>query len=192
MKNKNIKIFSGIAIASFIVLCFFKIELLDAFAWSITISAFFERLYAKWLWRINPFEKTPRIYGKYKASIHSSYNGGTSYTSEIKIKQTLNSISVFEIMDDGHCDSITATLLSQNSDSKWFLYYTYITYPTKISDDDKHHGTSILCVESRDVLRGTYFTDRINQTRGTQNLELQRRFKRKQKTDKKSSQKPTS
>ncbi len=184
MKNKSIKIFSGIAIAAFIVLCFFKIELWDAFTWSITISAFFERLYTNFLWVLNPFEKTPRIYGTYKAQIHSSYKGGTDYVSKIKIKQSLNAIHVYETMSDGYCDSITATLSRQNSDGRWFLYYTYITHPIKIGKDDKHHGTSILCIENRDVLQGKYFTDRIQQTCGSQRLELERRFKRKQKTNK--------
>ena len=139
----------------------------SAFSHSITIAVFLYFLYERILWRFNPFNKTPRIYGKYKTQIESTYNKGVCYESDVTIKQTLSQITVTEKMRDGVCVSIVSSLYKYNDDGQWFLYYVYLTHPTN-KDDDMHYGTSILYVKDKDTLEGFYYTNRIEQTKGKQ------------------------
>lgn len=165
--KSSIKIFSGIAIVIFIIMCLIDIELIDSISYSISISAFVYLLYDKLLWRINPFDKTPRIFGKYSVKNESNYQGGIEFDSYIEIKQTRSSINVVETLRDGVCESVTVSLRQSTSNGKWFLYYTYLTHPKKL-EDDMHYGTSIICIHSRDRLEGSYFTNRTQQTKGSQ------------------------
>lgn len=165
----SIKIFSGIAIVVFIIICLFDIELIDSISYSISISAFIYLLYDKSLWKYNIFDKTPRIYGEYIAENESNFQGKTEFESHIEIKQTRSSINIVETLRDGVCESVTASLRQSTSNGKWFLYFTYLTHP-KNPGDDMHYGTSILCIHNRDHLEGSYFTNRTQQTKGKQVL----------------------
>ena len=167
--GRYIKFYCGFSIVLFIILRLLKFELIDSISYTVAIVAFCCLLYDRWLWRINPFEQTPKIYGKYKALNKSTYNGGIRYNSDIIIKQTLSNINIYEKMRDGVCESITASLYRSGDNGQWFLCYTYLTHP-KNSGDDMHYGTTLLCVIDRDTLEGRYFTDRINQTSGSQCL----------------------
>ena len=112
-------------------------------------------------------DKTPKIYGKYSVENKSNFQGGIEFESEIEIKQTRSSLNIVETLRDGVCESVTASLHQSTSNGKWFLYYTYLTHP-KNAEDDMHYGTSILCIHNRDRLEGSYFTNRTNQTKGSQ------------------------
>ena len=127
-------------------------------------------LYDRILWRFNIFEKTPRIYGTYVATNLSNYNGEKKYTSTVKIRQTLSSISVVETMEDGCCESVTASIAKTTPDGPWFLYYTYLTHPKLSTSDDMHYGTAILHICGRGCLDGRYFTNRNQQTAGNATL----------------------
>lgn len=167
--KSTVKVFSGIAIVSFIILCLLEIEVLDAISYAISFSTLAYFGYDKLLWRINPFDKTSKIYGEYSVKNNSTYQGGMEFDSHIKIKQTRSTIMVIEKLRDGVCESVTASLQRGSTNGKWFLYYTYLTHP-KNAGDDMHYGTSILCIHSRDFLEGSYFTNRTQQTRGSQVL----------------------
>ncbi len=162
-----IKFFSSIAIIIFVIMYLLDMDLFDCVSYSISIAASFYLLYDKFLWRYNRFDKTPKIYGKYSVENKSNFQGGIEFESEIEIKQTRSSLNIVETLRDGVCESVTASLHQSTSNGKWFLYYTYLTHP-KNAEDDMHYGTSILCIHNRDRLEGSYFTNRTNQTKGSQ------------------------
>ena len=166
MKKEVIKNFCGIAVVLFII--FITIfDVLDAISYSISIATFLYFLYERILWRFDPFNKTPKIYGNYKTKIESTYGNGIQYESDVTIKQTLSKITITEKMRDGVCVSIVSSLYKYNDDGQWFLCYTYLTHP-KNNDDDMHYGTSVLHVKDKDTLEGFYYTNRIKQTKGKQ------------------------
>ena len=166
LKKDAIKIICGISIVLFIIFITI-VDVLDAISYSISLAVFLYFLYDKFLWRFDPFNKTPRIYGKYKTKIESTYGGGVCYESDVVIKQTLSQITITERMRDGVCVSIVSSLYKYTDDGQWFLCYTYLTHP-KNNEDDMHFGTSILYVKDKNTLEGFYYTNRIKQTKGKQ------------------------
>ncbi len=171
MSNKNIKIISFVSIAIFIILNFIGIELFDSVGYAVSIASVFNIAYDRYLWRFNPFEKTPKLFGEYDEDSFSSYNGGHKYKAKAVIKQTLSSITVFEEVEgSGYAESITAALMKNSVDGVWKLYYTYRTYPDMSKNDDMHEGTVILRVEDENTLKGIYFTNRLNPTNGNMHL----------------------
>lgn len=175
MTKKNVTIICSLSIAVFLILVFFNIDTIDAVSYAVSAAAAIALAYDRLLWRINPFEKTPKLYGKYKATLYSTFNNGTTYTGKVTIKQTLSSITVLEESDGGYCESVTATLSQNTPGGLWILYYTYLTHPKKSPQnnhqDDMHYGSCVLFVKSRDLLEGNYYTDRVNQTAGSVTLE---------------------
>ncbi len=175
MTQKNVKVFCILSIIVFLIFNFLNVELLDAVSYAATIAAVIDLAYDRFLWRINPFEKTPRLYGIYKASLCSSFNSGTTYIGKVTIKQTLTSVTILEESENGYCESVTATLSQSTPHGLWTLYYTYLTHPKKSPQskhkDDMHYGSCVLFVKNRDLLEGGYYTDRINQTSGSAKFE---------------------
>lgn len=168
MKN-SVKIFCYIAIIMFIIFYLLNVDLIDSVSYAVSVAALIYLLYDNILWRYNPFDKTPRIYGEYNVTNKTNYQGGMVFDSHIEIKQTRSSINVIEKLRDGVCESVTASLRQSTTNGEWFLYYTYLTHP-KNAGDDMHYGTSILCIHNRDRLEGSYFTNRTQQTKGSQVL----------------------
>ena len=170
MNKKDIKIFCWLAVVFFAVLKFLNFESAEALSLAVSGAVLADWLYDRFLWRINIFEKTPKIYGTYVATNVSNYNGEKRYTSIVTIKQTLSSISVVETMEDGCCESVTASIAKNTPDGPWFLYYTYLTHPKLSTSDDMHYGTSILHIRGSGHLEGRYFTNRNHQTAGNVTL----------------------
>lgn len=171
MSKKNIEIISYMSIAIFLVLKFIGIEILNAVGYAVSIASIFDIAYDRYLWRFNPFGKTPKLYGEYDEDSFSSYNGGHKYKARAIIKQTLSSITVFEEVEgSGYAESITASLVKNSDNGVWKLYYTYRTYPDMSKNDDMHEGTVILRVENENTLKGVYFTNRLNPTHGNMHL----------------------
>lgn len=75
MKN-SVKIFCYIAIIMFIVFYLLNIELIDSVSYAVSVAALIYLLYDKIIWRYNPFDKTPRIYGEYNVTNKTNYQGG--------------------------------------------------------------------------------------------------------------------
>ena len=171
MTQKITKLTAGVAIVLFLILRFFC-ELLDAISYAISLSALFSLAYNRWLWKYNPFEKTPRIAGVYNADCYSTHDGGYPYQSQITIHQTLSSITICEqlMLKQGYCESITASLIEPIGDGKWRLCYTYVTRQNATQTDDMHEGTAILDIMDTNRLVGSYFTNRSKQTAGDMEL----------------------
>lgn len=171
MTQKIIKLAGIVAIILFLMLSFFC-ELLHAISYAASLSALFCLVYDRWLWKYNPFEKTPRIAGVYDADCCSTYNDGYRYRSQITIRQTLSSITICEELmnKQGYCESITATLIEPIGDGKWRLHYTYVTYPKAMSRDSMHEGAAFLEIMDKNRISGRYFTNRVEQTAGDMDL----------------------
>lgn len=175
MTNKNIKITCYLSILLFILFQFFHLKMMTAVSYAVSSAAILDVLYDRWLWRYNPLENTPRIFGKYKAVFYSSFNNRIGNPSKITIRQTLSHIFVYEECEDGYSESVTASLVKLTQNGQWHLYYTYLTHPTDVKlkqNDDPHHGTAILCVKDDGKIEGTYFTNRLVPTSG--DLKLKR------------------
>lgn len=174
MTQKNIKVAGYISIALFLFFQLFGIELSDALGYAVSLAALFDIAYDRYLWRYNPFESTPRLYGCYDAIFYSTFNGGTVHPSKIQIKQTLSTISVYEECSDGYSESVVASLVKQTREGMWHLYYTYRTHPNvdRNRQDDSHEGTALLCIRECGRIEGTYFTNRLDPTGG--NLKLRK------------------
>lgn len=179
MTRKNFEIWAGLSIIVFLIIKAFGQSTMDAISMAVSLAAFLDVAYDKLLWRINPFEQTPRLYGTYAAGNVSTYNGETKYSSIVTIKQTLSSITVYEELDDGYCESVAASLSRHVPHGKWFLYYTYLTHPhfpkknttgDDTAGDDIHYGSAVLYVKNRDHIKGSYFTNRLHQTVGSVNM----------------------
>lgn len=130
---------------------------------SVTIAILLHTLYQSFLWRFNKFEKTPKLYKKYRAEFISTYNGEMKSFAEITVRQSLSSISVTERWGKSTCESKTAELKKTDA-GNWELYYTYytkaITTNTEKTGDEAHYGTCILDIQNPDKITGHYFTDR--------------------------------
>lgn len=126
---------------------------------SIAVSTIILVAYEKWLWKINPLEKTPVLKKKYKGNIISNYDG-KSRRATLEIKQTLLSVSVVLETEESRSRSISASI--DNILDEWQLTYCYMNVPQiRVRDRSEiHYGTAILCVENADELRGEYYTDR--------------------------------
>ena len=173
MTKKNIKIICYLAIAIFLVLfLMFNLKLLTAVSYAVSIAALFDVAYDRILWRINPLENTPHIFGTYHEQSVSTYKNGYPYTAKAIIHQTLSNVTIYEeIENSGYAESITSALIPPSTpDGKWKLYYTYLTHPAVGGNDDMHEGTVILQIKDKNTLEGTYFTNRTDPTKGNQKL----------------------
>lgn len=126
---------------------------------SIGLSTILMFLYEKKLWRINPFENTPKLYAKYDAKLRSNYDGKERDIT-IKVKQTLLSIHIILISNESKSHSIVSSLEFKNEE--WVLTYCYQNTPrAKVRNKSEiHNGTAVLCINSADDIEGQYYTDR--------------------------------
>ena len=124
---------------------------------TITITTAFLGLYVAFVWRIDPFDKTPVISGKYTGLIEYDYEGDKSKVIDITIKQTLLSVKVMIKTDEIVSTTKVSSLIEENGE--YVLYYIYITDP-KMKYSDKNpirYGTCRLLVTD-DSLIGIYWT----------------------------------
>ena len=133
----------------------------EAIAFSVIVIL----LYEKWLWKINPFEKVPRLKRKYIGTLCTTYDGKQIEKSvNLEIHQTLLSVRVVLMTDESKSSSISASV--DRIHDEWQLVYCYLNVPnTRVRERSEiHYGTAMLCIESAKEMRGEYYTDR--KTRG--------------------------
>ena len=175
MTKKNIKTVCYVSLFAFVIFQFFDLEFLDAIGYSVSLAAAFDVVYDRWLWRFNPLEDTPRIFGVYDALFISNYNGRTDHPSVITIKQTLTEISISERAHDGRSIAVVAKLVkSPVKGDPWNLHYIYETKPDPNDHNDAHQGTVLLCIRDRGNMEGSYYTNRIQPTKGKLILRLRK------------------
>lgn len=128
---------------------------------AISVGLIVMTLYEKVLWRKNPFEKMPKIYGEYSAVLeYESDLGFQKKKIKIIVRQTLLSTSIKIITDEMTSNSITSNFIHENGE--YVLYYTYITNPkSKYSTNNPiQYGTCRMTIQSDGLLAGNYWTNR--------------------------------
>ena len=127
----------------------------------ISLTVILLGVYATVLWQFNPFEKLPKIMGRYEGTIEYCFNNVESEKKvTVVIHQTLFTTNVRIVTDEVSSSTITSSFLCENDE--YVLYYTYITTPkARISDGNPmQFGTCRLRLEDKDCLIGTYWTSR--------------------------------
>lgn len=141
----------------------------DIFSYTLSITTVFIVFYARFLWSICPWERTPRLAKHYNATIKYCYKGMSERKSaSVSIKQTLLSVSVRILTNQIESNTTCSNLVSENG--RLVLYYTYETEPNGVGNDDnpKARGTCRIPIEARGwfrpkatmALKGTYWTTR--------------------------------
>lgn len=142
---------------------------------AISVSLIIMGAYAGFLWRINPFEKTPKFMGRYSGKIFYCYKGvsGEKETSVI-VKQTLLSVKVQIKTNEITSNTIVGDIVEENGE--YALYYTYITNPKiKYSKENPiQRGTCRLVKNNKKELNGIYWTSRNT----TGDIELKKKSRR--------------
>ena len=168
--KKLTKIAGWCAILSFLILSFFEepstySDYFGTFGQAATISSIIVLLYNRFLWWLNPLEKTPRIKGEFYGILIYEYNGTPGEKKvTVSILQTLLSTKIKFSTNETSSVSVTSKILCENDD--YFLYYTYITQPqSKVRDyNPAQYGACRLEIISSDKLKGFYWTS--SKTRG--------------------------
>lgn len=171
MKNCFVKITVGFALVFLIGYCAVDflatgtVSLLSAFTTSVSAATAFGWLYAKKLWRINPFEKTPRLLRKYRCTLEYSHEKGTGKkTTNVDVNQTLFQIKLCFSTDEIFSYSRAAQF--SETHGIVFLEYQYSTEPDalRMEKNPKQDGAAKLRVETSgllngaDLLKGSYWT----------------------------------
>lgn len=167
--KKYVEYICGIAIISFIVIkwLFKGIEIWDALTYASTFTTLVVILYVTVLWRINPFEKIPKLKKEYSGVLISTYDN-KERDVKIFIKQNLFETKVIFKSNESESKSITANFYDEYGTQ--MLSFGYINNPKAMYKDRSpiHYGMCILEVKDKEHLEGQYFTDRT--TRGDINL----------------------
>lgn len=125
----------------------------------ITISAIAVVVYERFLWRLNPFEKRPRLLGRYDCVLEYSHDKGNGCKKTTAlIKQTLLTTSISFCTDEITSNTKASELVDESG--RYVLYYTYLTTPLmKYSRKNPiQYGTCRLEVMDDGELRGSYWT----------------------------------
>lgn len=137
---------------------------------SVFLTIIISILYEKYLWKLNPFNKTPKLYRKYYGLLEFNYNGEQGRKNiKVIIRQSLLNINVKLVTDEIISSTITSKIVKENGN--FVLYYTYITNPhSKFSDKNPiQYGTCRLIIDDPKRLIGIYWTTR--RTKGDIRLE---------------------
>lgn len=130
--------------------------------YAVPVATGFALLYERWLWRWNPFEKTPRLAKCYDGTLHYNFNGiEESKPIEVRVKQSLLRIQVSTRTDMNSSNSISATITDEHGEN--ILYYQYRTAPdlTTKRENPMQYGACRMRIDGNEQqLRGSYWTDR--------------------------------
>ena len=155
------KYFLGLAIISYVIISIILKDksILDNLDLAITISLILAGIYSSWLWKYNPFEKTPKIYGKYKMTFISTYDN-SKRTMNVTIKQDLISNRIYMNTKESRSESLTSSIVTKKDVCE--LVYTYQNIPnaTERKHSEVHFGTCKFCIINNKIENGSYYTDR--------------------------------
>ena len=134
-------------------------ELLGYASEAISVAVFFSGIYESFFWRLNPFEKTPKLSKKYTGIIKSNYDK-VERKATLVIKQTLLSIHITLITDESKSSSLSASIDEILGETQ--LTYCYLNTPkAKCRERSEiHYGTAMLSLSTSEILEGQYYTDR--------------------------------
>lgn len=164
--ERQLKYMLAIAIVIFVLLGFFiKNNSLENFvdnaSKTIAITLFIYNIYSKYLWKYNPFEKTPVLDNEYNGYFISNYQG-TNKKSKINLefKQSLFEVKVKYLTNESISRSINGYICVEKNEYK--LVYNYLNEPDYLHRKKSgiHYGTCILSLDDVTKIKGKYFTDR--------------------------------
>lgn len=159
-----------IRISLFIVICasvFYFIQLNGGYfsgvTSSVSIGWIIYLCYVKILWKFDPTQDKPKIYGNYEFNISYKNNEGVYNSKELSVKIKQKSIN--ETILIGESDSTLFTSYKANIieiSNRWFLIYTYISESKKNSRDSNsiHYGTAKIEILNNVLSNGEYWTSR--------------------------------
>lgn len=128
---------------------------------AISIATIILFIYNKWLWKINPFDATPKLNGIYNGTIEYTQNGKKKKKStKVVIIQTSLNVTVKITTNEITSNTITSNLVEENGE--FVLYYTYLTNPRSCYSEENpiQHGTCRLTKTGSNTLEGQYWTSR--------------------------------
>ena len=76
---------------------------------SISIAIVLFTIYERWLWRINPFESTPKLKREYSGSFISSYDNAER-EAKLEIKQTLFTVQIIMTTKESKSKSLSSSI----------------------------------------------------------------------------------
>lgn len=157
------KFYLGCALIIYAILSliFKNASFFDLFDTTITITTLISILYVECLWKFNPFDKTPKLYGEYNATFISNFDKKKNERKmNLTIKQNLFSTRIYIITDESKSESISSSLIKKTD--CWQLIYTYCNIPNAIERNHSciHFGTSIFNISKNNLISGIYYTDR--------------------------------
>lgn len=163
--KKYIEYICGMAVILFLLIKIFfdfinkDIALTDAIAYTTTATSFIALVYISFLWKYNPFEKIPKIYGEYKGILVSNYDN-IERNIDVIIHQNLFEIRILLNSNESSSKSITANIYTEYGTQ--MLSFGYINNPKALKKDTSpiHYGMCILEIKNKNTLEGQYFTDR--------------------------------
>lgn len=126
---------------------------------AIGIAVLLAGIYEKFLWRINPFESTPKLSKRYTGTFKSSYDLAVRSAS-LEIRQTLLSVHVTLISDESKSKSLSASIDEILGEIQ--LTCCYLNTPKSEFRDrsEIHYGTATLSISNPKEIDGQYYTDR--------------------------------
>lgn len=178
--SSDVKVTSGIAIISFVLILFikgpnFQKNFFDAFSSALTITIACRYFYIKWLWKRIPFNKflhkTPNIEGSWRGEFTSTWkdsdNEDKNATGPIEVKVTQSDIFSIKITQKTN-ESISYSFGEQFDfleDGSLYLNFSYRNEPiaTVRERSPISYGTVRYLLKENNgkmKLAGDYFTDR--------------------------------
>lgn len=126
---------------------------------AISIAVIFAGLYEKFFWRLNPFEKTPKLAKRYVGSLKSSYDN-IERKAVLEIRQTLMSVHITLTTDESKSNSLSASIDEILGEMQ--LTYCYLNTPKSEfrHRSEIHYGTAMLSITNPASLDGQYYTNR--------------------------------
>lgn len=167
--HKIIKISTWCSVVLFCLRCalswqaiLLNVSLYDLFCYAgeaIGIAAIFTASYEKWLWRINPLDKTPKLHKQYTGILKSDYDN-VQRQAKLNIKQSMLSVYVSLITEESSSNSIAASIDSILGENQ--LIYCYLNTPKSEfrNRSEIHYGTAVFSLVDPVHLTGRYYTDR--------------------------------
>jgi len=161
--EKYLKYIVIISIITFTIISFIFVndKVWDNISKTIPIVTILYFGYSRYIWRFNPFEKTPKLYKNYTGQFVSTYkNKKAKYDVNFKIKQTLFNINISCETKESKSCSINANIYCEYG--KYKLIYNYLNEPDNIyrHKSEIHYGTCILLLDNNKNIKGKYYTDR--------------------------------
>lgn len=168
-QKKLINICVWCAVALFTVRCLLSwksilkgVSVYDLYGYAgeaIGIAVLLAGIYEKVLWRINPFESTPKLLKQYTGTFKSSYDQ-VERGASLEIRQTLLSVHVTLISDESKSKSLSASIDEILGEVQ--LTYCYLNTPKSEYRDrsEIHYGTATLSISNPKEIDGQYYTDR--------------------------------